>query len=481
MSVVSEPTTRRAKLLIGGKWVEGRSTFHVFDKYTGELIGDADEASEEQVKSAIQSAQISFEETPLDPYTRYEILMHTAELIERHRNEFVEIIVAEAGFPISDANNEVTRAVQTFTTAAEEAKRLCGEMVPIEGSPGNAHRMAFTIRVPRGVVCGITSFNSPLNMVAHKVAPALASGNTVIIKPSQATPFSATLLFDILLAAGLPPAHANLIQGPGAELGRLLVEDPRISFYTFTGSTAVGKKIRDAVGLRPVALELGSVSATIVCKDADLRRAVQRCVNSAFRRAGQACTSIQRLYVDEAVSQEFLGLLIERTSKLTVGDPHDPRTEIGPMISEGEAKRAEMWIQEAVADGARVVHGGKRSGGLLEPTILTNVNLKMRVVCEEVFAPVLSVIPYRSLTEVINQVNALPYGLAAGVFTRDINTAMRVAKQLHVGIVHINESSSSRVDLMPFGGVKESGLGREGPRYAMREMTEERLITISMD
>ncbi|MBV9405410.1 MAG: aldehyde dehydrogenase family protein [Acidobacteriaceae bacterium] len=481
MSAISEVSTRRAKLLIGGEWIEGRSTFPVFDKFSGELIGEADAASEAQVKSAVENARKSFETEPLEPYKRYEILMRTAQLIEQHRDEFVGLIIGEAGFPALDANNEVTRAVQTFTTSAEEGKRLSGEIIPIEASPGNAHRMAFTIRVPRGVVCGITSFNSPLNMVAHKVAPALASGNTVVVKPPKPTPFSAMLLFQILLEAGLPAGHANLIQGPGSEIGVWLVNHPAISFYSFTGSTGVGKKIRDAIGLRPLALELGSVSATIVCKDADLKRAVPRCLNSGFRRAGQACTSIQRLYVAEGIADEFLPRLIEGASKLKVGDPHDPRTEIGPMISEEEAKRAEAWIREAVRGGARIVHGGTRSGSLLQPTILTNVNLNMRIACEEVFAPVLSVLPYQSLAEVIEQVNALPYGLAAGVFTKDINTAMRVAKSLHVGIVHINESSSSRVDLMPFGGVKDSGIGREGPRYAMHEMTEERLVTMSVE
>ena len=480
MSPATDISTRRARLLVGGEWIEGRSRFQVFDKYSGELIGDADSASEEQTKAAVDGARSSFHAEKLDPYKRYEVLIRTAQFIEQHRSDFTEIITAEAGFPLGDANNEVTRAVQTFTISAEEGKRLCGEIVPIEGSPGNAHRMAFTIRVPVGVVCGITSFNSPLNMVAHKIAPALAAGNTVVVKPPQSTPFSAALLFEILLAAGLPPRHANLVQGPGSQIGKWLVNDPNINFYSFTGSTAVGKSIRDAVGLRPVALELGSVSATIVCNDADLKRAIPRCLNSGFKRAGQACTSIQRLYIEEAIRDEFSELLVEGASKLVVGDPRDPRTEIGPMISGDEAERAEAWVREAVASGARILHGGTRSGSLLHPTILEDVNLNMRIASEEVFAPVLSIFPFRSLNDVIDQVNALPYGLAVGLFTRDLNTAMQAAKQLHVGIVHINESSSSRVDLMPFGGVKDSGIGREGPRYAMHEMTEERLITMSV-
>ena len=471
---------RRARLLIGGSWTEGVETFAVRDKFTGETIGDADRASRDQVDGAVAAARRSFGTTRLDPYDRYRLLMRAAELIERHRHDFVETIVAEAGFPASDAANEVSRAIQTFVISAEEAKRLTGEVVPIEAAPGNAHRMAFSIRVPRGVVCGITSFNSPLNMVAHKVAPALASGNTVVVKPPQATPFSAVLLFHLLLEAGLPPAHVNLVQGPGAEVGRWLTENPDIAFYTFTGSTAVGKMLQRSVGLRPIALELGSIAGTIVCDDANLERAAPRCANSAFRRAGQACTSTQKLFVDARVLDRFLRLFVDATRKLPVGDPHQPDTIVGPMISEADARRAEEWIHEASAGGARIVEGGERSGALLHPTILADVKASMRVVCEEIFAPVVSVIPFTSLDDAIDQVNATPFGLAAGMFTQDINRAMHASRRLHVGIVHINEPSSSRVDLMPFAGVKDSGLGREGPKYAMQEMTEERLITISL-
>lgn len=476
-----------ARLLIAGEWRDGEAdeaTFPVLDKFTGQVIGHAHRARREQVAEAIAAVQSSFEQCPLTPQRRYQILMRAAELIEANRAKLGATIVAEAGFPIADADNEVNRAIQTFITSAEEAKRLTGEMVPLEGAPNAAHRMAFTIRAPRGVVCGITSFNSPLNMVAHKVAPALGAGNTVIIKPPQATPLSAALLCEILLEAGLPPTHIGLVQGPGAEVGAWLTSDPRIAFYTFTGSTAVGKQLRQAVGqvgeMRPVALELGSLSPTIVCEDANIARAIPRCINSGFRRAGQACTSIQRLYVHEAVQDRFVDQLLARTRQLVVGNPHDPATAIGPMISEAEARRAESWVQEAVAAGARVLCGGERKGALMQPTILAQVPAGARVLREEIFAPVLSLMPFRSLDRVIDEVNALPYGLAAGIFTQDIDRALRAARGLRMAIVHINESSSSRVDLMPFGGVKDSGVGREGPRYAMREMTEERLITISL-
>jgi acyl-CoA reductase-like NAD-dependent aldehyde dehydrogenase len=471
---------RRARLLIGGEWSSGAGTFPVFDKFTGEQIGEADRASAEQVAAAVAAARHSFETIRLEPYVRYRILHRASELIEQQRDEFVRTIVAEAGFPTVDAHNEVSRAVQTFIISAEEAKRLAGEVVPIEGAPGHSHRMAFSIRVPRGVVCGITSFNSPLNMVAHKVAPALASGNSVVLKPAQTTPFSAAMLFEILLEAGLPAGHANLVQGPGAEIGRWLAEDQTIAFYTFTGSTAVGKLLQRSVGLRPITLELGSIAATIVCEDADLERAAPRVANSAFRRAGQACTSTQKLFVDHRVLDQFTDLLVGATRALKVGDPHDPATVVGPMISDQDAQRAESWIAEAVAAGALIVTGGRRQGALLPPTILADTTPQMRVVCDEIFAPVVSVIPFRSLDDTVDELNATPFGIAAGIFTRDVTRALTAARRLHVGTVHINEPSSSRVDLMPFAGVKDSGLGREGPKYAMQEMTEERLITISL-
>lgn len=475
----SDAALRRARLLIGGAWVEGRDTFAVTDKFTGELIGCADRASREQVEAAVEAADRAFRSTRLDPYDRYLKLRAACDLIERRREALVRTIVAEAGFPVADAHNEVTRAVQTILVAAEEGKRLVGEVVPIEGAPGHAHRLAFTIRVPRGVVCAITSFNAPLNFVAHKVAPALASGNTAVVKAPQATPFSAVLLAEIFLEAGIPPGHVNVVQGPGGELGRWLAADQRIRFYTFTGSTDVGRQLQREVGLRPIALELGSIAGTIVCADGDLDRAAVRIANSAFRRAGQACTSTQRLFVENAVVDPFLERFVAATRALKVGDPHDPETAVGPMISEAEAIRAQRWVQDAVARGARLVAGGERRGAILQPTILIDVQPSMRVVCEEIFAPVVSVIPFDSLDAAIDQINATPFGIAAGIFTRDINTAVTAARRIHVGVVHINESSSNRVDLIPFGGVKDSGLGREGPRYAMREMTEERLITIN--
>lgn len=471
---------RRARLLIDGEWVDGVETFAVTDKFTGEVIGHADRASRDQVNAAVAAADASFRNHRIDGYDRFRILSRAGELIEQRRAEIAATITAEAGFPVSDAQNEVTRAIQTLLISAEEGKRLVGEVVPIEHAPGHAHRMAFTVRVPRGVVCGITSFNAPLNFVAHKAGPALASGNTVVLKAPQATPFSAAILCEILIEAGFPKGHINLVQGPGSEVGRWLVENPRIRFYTFTGSTAVGRQLHRDVGLRPIALELGSIAATLVCEDGDLDRAAPRIANSAFRRAGQACTSTQRLFVHRGVLEPFIDKFVAATSRLKVGDPRDPDTAVGPMISESEAARAGQWVDEAVAAGARVVAGGQRRGAVLQPTILVDTRPGLKILCEEIFAPVVSIIPFESLDDAISQINATEFGLACGIFTQDIHTAMTAARRIHVGVVHINESSSSRVDLIPFSGVKDSGLGREGPKYAMQEMTEERLITISL-
>jgi succinate-semialdehyde dehydrogenase/glutarate-semialdehyde dehydrogenase len=353
-------------------------------------------------------------------------------------------------------------------------------MVPIQGAAGQSHRMAFTIRVPRGVVGGISSFNSPLNMVAHKVAPALAAGNSVVFKPPAATPLSATRLFELMLEAGVPPTHINLVHGEGRGVGQQLVDHEGIDFFTFTGSTPVGKLIRQSRGLRPVALELGSIAATIVCADADLDRAAVRSAQSGFRRQGQACTSTQRLFVQREVLRTFTAKLMSEISALVVGDPRDHHTDVGPMISEKDAARAETWVQEAVAQGATLLAGGVRTGAVLPPTVLTDVTPDMRVMCEEIFAPVLSILPFDTLDEAIDRVNATEFGLAAGLFTRDIQRALEGAARLHVGVVHLNDASSSRVDLIPFAGVKESGVGVEGPKYAIREMTEERLVTVTL-
>jgi succinate-semialdehyde dehydrogenase/glutarate-semialdehyde dehydrogenase len=471
---------KTGQLFIGGEWVGGASSFVVEDKFTGEKVATVAAASREQVSQAVAAAVNAFARQQLPPYVRYEILHKAAGLLESRRKEFSTTIVAESGFTITDGENEVARGIQTLLISAEEAKRIVGEIVPIDGAPGQEHRMAFTIRSPVGVVCAITPFNSPLNTVIHKVAPALAAGNAVVLKPAMQTPLTAELLCRILTEAGLPGGYLNLLHGNGPDVGAWLLEDPRIAFYTFTGSTHVGRIIQRTIGLRRSQLELGSISSTIVCEDADLARAVPRCVNASFRKAGQVCTSVQRLYVSRSILDKFVAALLEATKQARVGDPKDPETLVGPMISTREAERAAAWVDEAVAQGARLICGGRREGALFFPTILLNTSTSMRVMCDEIFAPVISIVPYESLDAAMAEINATPYGLAAGIFTANINTAMKAARQLRVGTVHINETSSSRVDVMPYGGIKDSGFGREGPKYSIDEMTDERLVTWSL-
>jgi succinate-semialdehyde dehydrogenase/glutarate-semialdehyde dehydrogenase len=468
------------RLYIAGKWVQGASTFEVTDKFSGATLATVATASREHVGQAVRAAADASATRVPSPYERYEILHRAAGLLESRRTEFSSTMVAESGFTVSDADGEIARAVQTLLACAEEAKRIAGEVVPIHGAPGQEHRLAFTLRMPVGVVCAITPFNSPLNTVAHKVGPALAAGNAVVLKPAMQTPLTATLLCQLLTDAGVPAGYLNLVHGSGAEVGAWLLQEPQIAFYTFTGSTAVGRIIQRTIGLRRSQLELGSISGTIVCEDADLFRAVPRCVNASFRKAGQVCTSVQRLYVQRSVVEGFVGALLEATAGARVGDPRAADTLVGPMISAAEADRAGAWVQEAVTQGARIACGGRHDGALFFPTILVDVTARMRVMCEEIFAPVICIVPYDVLDAAISDINATPYGLAAGIFTSNMNTAMQAAQQLRVGTVHVNETSSSRVDVMPYGGVKESGFGREGPKYAIHEMTEERLVTWSL-
>lgn len=468
-----------SRLLIDGRWVDGESTDQLTDKYAGRVYGQMAVASSAQVDEAVGAAQRAAHRIRMEPYARYQALTGAARIIESRMRQLVDLLRDEAGFTRADSENEVRRCAQTLELSGEEAKRLTGEMVPMEAGRGVKDRLGFTVRVPLGVICAITPFNSPLNTLAHKVGPALAGGNAVLIKPSAYTPLSAVELCKALIDAGVPAELLTLLHGPGASLGRQLLADQRIAYYAFTGSTQVGREIQQAAGLRGTQLELGSIASTIVCHDADIDMAIPKILNAGFRKAGQVCTSVQRLYVDRRIVPAFVPKLVKAVQATPVGDPGDPRTVIGPMISEHHAHRAESWVQEAIAQGARLLTGGTRRGCVLEPTILSGVRNDMRVVCEEIFAPVLSIIEFDDLDEAISGANGTDFGLSAGLFTSNLHAALRTAQALRFGGVHINEASSARVDAMPFGGVKASGHGREGPAYAIREMTEERLITIA--
>ncbi|MBV7429121.1 aldehyde dehydrogenase family protein [Acidovorax sp. sif1233] len=465
--------------LIAGQRVGSGASFAVRDRYSGETIAQVDQTSREHIRQAVAVARRHVKQAP-DGYKRSRILRKAAEIIQARRQRFIDIMVLEAGFTAAESSGEIDRGLDTLEISAEEAKRICGEMIPMDGNPGQKDRIAFTLRTPVGVVCAITPFNAPFNALLHKIAPAIAAGNAVILKPSGYTPLTASLICDVLLEAGWPAELISLVHGEGAEAGEWLLDEQGIDFYTFTGSTRVGRIIQQKAGSRRTQLELGSIACTVICEDADLDMALPRILRATFRKAGQVCTSIQRLYVAQSRVEEVAARLEQATRALKSGDPRQAGTDVGPMIAEKEAMRAQAWVLEAVAQGARLVTGGQREGSVLEPTILADVRPGMKVVDQEIFAPVVTLMPFQTVSEVIDSINATPYGLAAGVFTNDVNTAFYMARHLRVGGLHVNETSSSRNDGMPYGGVKDSGYGFEGPKYAIRDMTDEKVVTFSL-
>lgn len=465
-------------------WINGESWdtgthLTVTDKANGAPWATISQAGAKEVDAAVTAASQVFANKPLTVAQRYEILTKAAALIRSRNKDLALTMAYEAGKPLRDALAEVERAADTFTWAAEEAKRIHGEMVPLEATPGSENRLAFTIRVPIGVVCAITPFNFPINLVAHKVAPALAAGNAVVLKPASYTPIVAAKLCAIMADAGLPPGWLNLVVGSGDSVGNALLTDARIGFYTFTGSVPVGEALKRTIGLRRCTLELGSNSAVIVHEDADIANAATQCALKGFSYAGQVCLSVQRILVHRAVAEQFTTKLVSVTQGLRVGDPKDSTMDIGPMISEGEARRAESWIREAVAEGASLLTGGQRDGQFLAPAVLANVQPQMRVVCQETFAPIVTVQTYETLDEALGMANDSEFGLQAGIFTGSLAVAMAAARGLRVGGVMINDTSFYRAGQMPYGGVKRSGMGREGPRYAVEEMTELRLVVLN--
>jgi succinate-semialdehyde dehydrogenase/glutarate-semialdehyde dehydrogenase len=468
-----------SQLLIDGRWVDGISTDRLTDKYRGAVFGEMAVASPQQVELAVTGALAAVQSSQLKPYDRYRILSKAARIVEARIEALVALMRDETGFTRADGENEVRRCVQTLELSAEEAKRLNGDLVPMQAADGVRDRIGFTIHMPRGVICAITPFNSPLNTLAHKVGPALAGGNAVVIKPSNHSPLSAVALCEALLEAGLPAGLLALLHGPGETIGRQLLADQRIAFYAFTGSTQVGREIQQAAGLRGVQLELGSIASTIVCHDADIALAIPKIINAGFRKAGQVCTSVQRLFVDRRIAGDFVPKFVAAVRATRAGDPADPSVVVGPMITRAHAERAASWVRDAVAGGARILTGGTLDGQVFAPTVLDRVEDRMRVVCEEIFAPVVCLMEFDDIDDAVARANASPFGLAAGLFTTNLKTAFRVSRALRFGGVHVNEASSARIDVMPFGGVKDSGYGREGPAYAIREMTEERLITIA--
>jgi acyl-CoA reductase-like NAD-dependent aldehyde dehydrogenase len=465
-------STNVERLYLAGDWLETGESFEVRSPHSGEVVATIARAGADEARRAIDAAERAMQE-PMPPWQRAEILERISQLLRERSDELALTICAEAGKPLKAA-----RAVNTYALAAGEARRLTGESVPIRGTqPGDGHA-AWTVRVPIGIVGAITPFNFPLNLVAHKLAPALAAGCAVVHKPASQTPISALRLAALSAEAGLPAGWLSVLPGRAADVGDVLVDHPRVRMLTFTGSAEVGWGIRSRAPRKKVTLELGNASPVIVESDADLDLATTKVATHAFSYAGQTCVSIQRVYVRRECLDDFLAQLVPKVEALQVGDPADETTDVGPVIDGANRERITSWIQEAVAGGAEIVTGGDEDGGFLRPTLLMGVTPEMKVCSQEIFGPVCSIVPYGSLEEAFAQANSTEYGLQAAIFTRSIEPAVKAAAALEFGSVMINEAPEWRVDQMPYGGTKASGNTKEGPAYTVREMTEERLVVL---
>jgi acyl-CoA reductase-like NAD-dependent aldehyde dehydrogenase len=469
-------TATERKLLIDGEWVETGEWVEVFSPYSGELVGRVAKGGAAEARRAVDAAAKALE-NPLPAHKRAEILVRVAGLIGKRHEELARTISAEAGKPIKAARIEASRAMSTYTFAAVEARKLAGEMVPMEGAQAGEGKLAFTIRRPIGVIGAISPFNFPCNLVAHKIAPALAAGCPVVLKPASRTPLSALFLAELELEAGLPAGWLNIVVGPASAIGDVLVEDERVKLITFTGSGEVGWGIQERAPRKRVKLELGNSTPAIVAADADIDAAATKLAGSAFAFAGQACISVQRIYVERPAYDAFVASFVPKVEALNVGDPADDDTEVGPVIDEGSRSRILEWIAEAEGAGATLLAGGVEDD-LIRPTVLGNVSDEQKVSCEEVFGPVVVLNAIDSVSEGIERANATRFGLQAGIFTSSLDSALRAADELEFGGVTVNEAPAFRSDQMPYGGVKASGNTKEGPAWAVREMTEERLVII---
>lgn len=471
--------TREASSYINGIWIkDDRQKFDIHSPYNGEVVGSYYASNEHDVEAAIATAYGARKEIAAIPvYKRATILKQASEILHARREEIATLISSELGKPFRNTLDEVARSVETLALSGEEAKRLIGETIRGDASERGENALAMTFRVPVGVVAAITPFNAPLNLVAHKVGPAFAAGNTVVLKPSTQTTLIAATLLEILLEAGLPMNAISLVIGNRERVGKI-VSDDRVNVISFTGGTVASRTICEQAGMKKVLLELGGNAATIVHEDADIQRAATMCAQNGFSNSGQSCISVQRIYVHENIIHEFKEELVLEVSKLKIGDPRLPDTDIGTLVDEKNAIRIENWINEAVEEGAELLYGGRRNGANVTPAVLFNPKKQSKVVCEEVFGPIVSIIPFTSLEEVILEANDTNFGLQAGVFSNSIDLAIQVAQQLDVGGVVINGTSNYRLDHWPYGGVKDSGIGREGPRFAIEDMTEMKMVVI---
>ena len=461
------------KMYVSGQWIDKPKKIEVLNPYDNSVIDAVPHAEAADVNRALESAARGARAMAgLSGYERWKILKKAAELIEARNEEVGRLISTEEGKIIAEGRGEARRAVETIMGSAEEAKRIHGETVPLDGDPSGGKRFGVTLRVPCGVVAAISPFNFPLNLVCHKVGPALAAGNAVVIKPATDTPLSALKLTEILLEAGLPPEGIQCLTGPGGEIGDALVADRRVRKITFTGSRDVGERICRLAGIKKVTMELGSNSPIIVMPDADLDKVAVAVAATGYANAGQVCISTQRVLTAGKVYGDFLEALKPRVAALTTGNQLDEKTKVGPMVREKDAVRVEEWVKEAVSTGARVVVGGQRRGAIYAPTVVADVKPEMRISRDELFGPAVAVTPFNNIDEAIALANDTIYGLSAGIFTENLEWAMKFAREVQSGNLHINWGPQWRADLMPYGGLKESGFGKEGPRYAVEEMTE---------
>jgi acyl-CoA reductase-like NAD-dependent aldehyde dehydrogenase len=472
--VVASAIERR--LLIDGEWVETGEWLEVRSPYSGDVVGRIAKAGADETRRAIDAAERAMRE-PLPAHKRAEILVRVAGALGRRLDEVGRLISDEAGKPMKAARVEAARAMSTYTFSAVEARKLAGEMVPMDAAQAGEGKLAFTLRRPIGVVGAISPFNFPLNLVAHKIAPALAAGCAVVLKPASQTPLSALFLAELEEEAGLPPGWLNVVVGPASEIGDVLVEDDRVKLITFTGSSGVGWKLKERAPKKRVNLELGNATPVIVAADADVPLAAAKVSQNAFSFAGQSCISVQRVYVERQAYDGFVNELVPRVEALRVGDPADEETDVGPVIDQDARDRILDWIN---ASSGNVLTGGELDGELIRPTVIANPGRDDQVSCEEVFGPVCTVTAVNSIDEAIELANGTRYGLQAGIFTASVTTALRAAQELEFGGVTVNEAPTFRADQMPYGGVKDSGNTREGPRYAVRELTEERLVVLEL-
>jgi acyl-CoA reductase-like NAD-dependent aldehyde dehydrogenase len=452
----------------------------VINPYDNSVVGTVPEAEEANVRAAIARATAA--ESGMADLTanrRAAILSKTAEIIDGEAISIARTMAQESGKPLKFARGEVSRAVETFTFAAEAARSLHGETIPLDAAKGGVGKIGYYVRVPVGVIAAITPFNFPLNLVAHKVAPAIAAGNPIVLKPNPATPLTALHLGDILREAGLPEGGFEIVVG-GADVGNWLVTDPRVKMITFTGSVPVAREISKVAGIRRVTLELGGNAATVVDANANLEQAVEQTVTGGFAYSGQVCISVQRIYVHASRYEEFRAKYVDAANKLVMGDPLNESTDLGPLLNDGACQRIDSWVAEAVAGGASVIAGGSRDGRMYQATVIEGATPEMKVVHEEVFGPVVVLMPFGDFEQALDAVNDSPFGLQAGVYTQDLTHALRATQKLNVGGIMINDVPTFRVDNMPYGGMKDSGVGREGPRFAIEEMTNLKMVVISM-